>query len=338
MKQLFTNEELESAKSKDLLPLECLVCGKTFFETKHYIKSHIINPHSPATGNCCSQKCANVKQIKNKIINKNCPKCGNEFIAITGKDEKSYCSSKCAHSRPQSLETRKKQSISAKNSEKVKLANLNHATIKRDLICKTCPMCKKEFKVRPSEYKRIYCSKDCYNKDSKADFRKCGKGGCREGSGRSKSGWYKGYYCGSSYELAWIIYNIDHKIDFKRNIEGFEYTFEGVLHKYYPDFIKEGVYYEIKGFKRKNDDAKFKYFPHKLKVLFKKDLKEIFEYVKNTYGNNFIELYEGNPYNEKKNKCIICGNPAKNKFCSRKCTGNGVGNKLSRRADSNCHY
>ena len=38
----------------------------------------------------------------------------------------------------------------------------------------------------PCEEKRIYCSKKCYNKDSKLEFRKCGKGGCREGSGRSK--------------------------------------------------------------------------------------------------------------------------------------------------------
>ena len=34
-------------------------------------------------------------------------------------------------------------------------------------------------------------------------------GGIREGAGRSKSGWYKGYYCNSSYELAWVIYSLD---------------------------------------------------------------------------------------------------------------------------------
>jgi hypothetical protein len=56
-------------------------------------------------------------------------------------------------------------------------------------------------------------------------------------------------------------------------------------------------------------------------VLFKKDLGEIFIYVKNTYGNNFIELYKGNPYNERNNVCKICGKPAKKKFCGRGCSG-----------------
>ena len=31
---------------------------------------------------------------------------------------------------------------------------------------------------------------------------------------RSKKGFYKGFYCGSSYELAYVIYNIDHNIPF----------------------------------------------------------------------------------------------------------------------------
>lgn len=321
MKKLFTEEEYALANSNDLLPIECLVCGKTFYKTKHYIKSHILNPNSPATGNVCSKECASIKQIKCKPIKKICPKCGKEFDTVSGKEEKKFCSSFCAHSRKQTLEMKEKLKISFKISEKVKLAVLNRRIKEKDLIIKTCPICKNEFKVIPCYKNRIYCSKECYRKDINCEFRNHGKGGCREGSGRSKSGWYKGYYCGSSYELAWVIYNIDHKIKFERNYEGFDYEFEGEKHKYYPDFIKDGIYYEIKGFKRKNDDAKFKYFPHELKVLFKKNLKEIFTYVKNTYGNNFIELYEGNPYDEKNNTCSICGKPAKNMYCSRECSG-----------------
>ena len=34
-------------------------------------------------------------------------------------------------------------------------------------------------------------------------------GGLRHGSGRGKKGWYKGYWCDSTWELAWVIYQLD---------------------------------------------------------------------------------------------------------------------------------
>ena len=37
--------------------------------------------------------------------------------------------------------------------------------------------------------------------------KKCGKGGgYKPGSGRGKQGWYKGYWCDSSWELAFVMY------------------------------------------------------------------------------------------------------------------------------------
>jgi hypothetical protein len=323
MKQLFTDEELNSAKSNDLLPIECVECGKTFYKTKHYIKSIILNTKYPANGDYCSNSCTNAKK-KNKIIEKICPRCGNSFQTKEGHGTKKYCSDFCSHSRKQTVETKNKLSISVKNSEKSKKANLKRKIKDKDLIIKLCPICGNEMKLLPSEKNKIYCSKDCYNKDYKLEYRKKSSGGVREGSGRSKSGWYKGYYCNSSYELAFVVYNIDHNISFKRNNEGFDYFYKKSTHKYYPDFIVDDVYYEIKGFLRGNDKFKFKYFPHKLKIMLKEDLIEIFDYVKNKYGNNFIELYEGNPHKIKKNICLICGEPAKNLYCSRKCSGIGV--------------
>ncbi len=144
-------------------------------------------------------------------------------------------------------------------------------------------------------------------------------GGMRIGSGRGKKGWYKGYWCDSSYELAWVIYHIDHKISFKRNNKGFKYFYAGKIHKFYPDFIKDGFYYEIKGYKTKQLEAKIKQFPHKIKILYKTDLKKIFEYVIDTYGKNFIKLYEDKNYLKFCQECksVIC---VKNKsgIC-RKC-------------------
>jgi len=49
------------------------------------------------------------------------------------------------------------------------------------------------------------------------------KGGKREHSGRGKQGRYNGIWCDSSWELAWVIYNFDHGIKFKRYSGYFEY-------------------------------------------------------------------------------------------------------------------
>lgn len=51
-------------------------------------------------------------------------------------------------------------------------------------------------------------------------------GGYREGSGRGKKGIYKGYYCDSSWELAYVIYNLEHDIKFERNTQTFEYEYK----------------------------------------------------------------------------------------------------------------
>lgn len=118
-------------------------------------------------------------------------------------------------------------------------------------------------------------------------------GGYRKGSGRGKSGWYQGYWCDSSWELAFVIYNLEHNIPFARNTEGFEYEFEDIKHKYYPDFMMEdGSYIEIKGYETEQTLAKYIAFPYKLLVLKLKDLKNIFGYVNEKYGNDFIRLYE----------------------------------------------
>jgi len=131
---------------------------------------------------------------------------------------------------------------------------------------------------------------------SEESKRKCGKGGgYKPGSGRGKQGWYKGYWCDSSWELAYVIYNLEHNIKFKRNNEGFEYEFENKKFKYYPDFILEdGTYVEIKGYLDKKNMAKINSFQNKLIIIDKNSIKEYLNYVIEKYGKNFIELYNIN--------------------------------------------
>jgi hypothetical protein len=127
---------------------------------------------------------------------------------------------------------------------------------------------------------------------------KCG--GLRKGSGRGKKGYYKGIWCDSSWELAWVIYNIEHDIKFKRNWEKFEYEYENKIHFYIPDFILENnQYIEIKG-RRKIDDLtekeliKMNAFKEKnnLQILLEKEIKPYIDYAIKKYGNDFIKLYE----------------------------------------------
>ena len=121
-------------------------------------------------------------------------------------------------------------------------------------------------------------------------------GGKRHGSGRGKQGWYKGYWCDSSWELAWVIFNIDHNIQFKRYSGYFEYQFNGAKHKYYPDFeLEDGTIVEIKGAEKlKQWKAKLEQFPQdkQFQVIGKNEINKYLKYVTEKYGDDFIKLYE----------------------------------------------
>ena len=117
-------------------------------------------------------------------------------------------------------------------------------------------------------------------------------GGYRKGSGRGKKGWYKGYFCDSSWELAYVIYNLDHGIKFERNKEKFKYIFEGKEYSYLPDFIVDGKYVEVKGYWTKQWQAKYDQFPKELSIITEKEIKPYLEYVENKYGKDFTKLYE----------------------------------------------
>lgn len=121
-------------------------------------------------------------------------------------------------------------------------------------------------------------------------------GGLRQGSGRGKKGWYKGYFCDSTYELVYIIYNIDHNIKFDRCNLTYEYEYNNKVHIYHPDFILEDdSLIEVKGYHTDLVDIKVNSVKDRpIKVLYEKDLKYAFDYVKEHYKyNKLVDLYEG---------------------------------------------
>lgn len=116
-------------------------------------------------------------------------------------------------------------------------------------------------------------------------------------TGRGKKGWYKGFYCSSTYELAYIIYCIDNSIPIERYKGFYWYEYNGKRHKYFPDFILgDGSLVEIKGFWTDLVDIKANaVYDRKLSILYYDDLKDILHYVCNKYNvkeTNLELLYE----------------------------------------------
>lgn len=236
---------------------------------------------------------------------KRCLKCNNEHSGVFGSGK--YCSRSCANSR----------TFSENSLQKKSLANRGKTPWNKGLqskvVASKCLYCSEDINHWISTPKKYHAS--CWRKVS---------GGLRRGSGRGKSGWYKGFWCDSSYELAWVIYQLDHNRPFERNRVKYQYTWKSQIRTYTPDFIQNGEIIEIKGFMTEQTRAKLVSVPN-LKVLFASDMRVEFDYVKHTYGKNYIQLYEGNPYKDKSSKCILCGAPAAKQYCSRRCSA--IGNK-----------
>lgn len=88
---------------------------------------------------------------------------------------------------------------------------------------------------------------------------------------------YKGIDLHGRWELGYAKFLDSNKILWRRPAERFEYQFQDSTHYYTPDFylIEENCYVEIKGYKTMKDEAKWKQFPLKLKIMMEKDLRKI---------------------------------------------------------------
>lgn len=248
----------------------------------------------------------NIEQYnKEHITHYRCKQCGKEFTEKYSKTSSGeFCSRTCAAKYSALIkreETNKKQhdimfGIKYVNGEKI---NIKEEYYKNPKICPICgniiPYEKKKFKT---------CSQECSKKLCSQTLKKKGVysiGGYVPFSCRSHHGYYKGIYCDSTFELAYLIYCLDHNIDIKRCNEVFEYEYEGKKHHYHPDFIVNGEIIEIKNYYREINDIKLNAVNKPIKILYYDDLIPIFDYVAKTYDkkynchkNNFYELYEEN--------------------------------------------
>lgn len=183
---------------------------------------------------------------------------------------------------------------------------------KRYKQCK-CIVCGKEFSVVRCSRKNcgVYCSLKC-NPNA---------GGARRGSGHSKSGWYKGIFCNSTWELAFVVWCLDNNTPIRRfDGKALTYLVNGETKNYHPDFVVGDIecVVEIKGYVTPKSIAKQDQNPHVL-LLTKNELIHVFEYMKK-YGN-YVELFDGNPHSSKKNECKVCRKLCKRLLCSQHCSG-----------------
>ena len=117
-------------------------------------------------------------------------------------------------------------------------------------------------------------------------------GGYRKGSGRGKKGWYKDVFCDSSWELAFLVYHLEHNLYIERYNKRRSYLYKGQKHTYIPDFITDDGVIEIKGYITEQWMCKQEQNPD-VKILYEKDMIPFLNYVVSKYGNKFWEvLYE----------------------------------------------
>lgn len=275
-------------------------------------------------------------------LEKVCPTCGKKFYKnYTKYTLTPFCCLSCAttySSRVNREERNKKISMGVMKSEKHKAHRKQRAESYKKRI--------EKYNENPNRCKVCNSIIEYKNRNNQTCSTKCGAvligikntgnsniGGHRDKGGRSKSGYYKGHFCGSTYELAYTIYNLDHDIPFERNTKGFPYEYKGKIHNYYPDYITPNGYVEIKGYWSELVDLKLSSVKEPIQILYEKDLQYAFDYVSKTYLNgrktHFEELYDskvdGFTYEY---ICDTCGKTFRTnlkrkkdakKFCSRSC-------------------
>ena len=235
--------------------------------------------------------------------------CGQEAKFITRNGKK--C---CSESNQKCLEIRRKNSTGVKESIKNGRMVISPACTTSGIASWNKGLTKEtDFRLKNLSESLIskYRSGELYptsrgrhhTEETKRKLSKCG--GIKKGAGRGKHGWYKGYWCDSSWELAWIIYQLDHGVKFERNDIGFDYEFEGKKRKYYPDFrLTDGTYVEIKGWLNDMTKAKIDQFVAPLLVITGKLIEPYVKYVVCKYGVNFVEMYAD--YKKPKREIFIC--------------------------------
>ena len=235
-----------------------------------------------------------------------CEKCGKIMTEKYGSGR--FCSRACANSHDRTEESKQKISQIMRqkeiNSSKSLLPRYSSGNIKEYRLTEEylanpdrCVICGSPILHRYRN-KRKTCGKEseCYSLlRSNIRINTINERGIHHNTlHRYKHGFYKGIECDSSWELAFLLYHLDKGNNIERNKKGFIYYINESPHQYFPDFIIDGIYYEIKGYKDETVPYKLEQFP-KDKTLIMIDKDSIYPYLKfarTSYGDDFALIYD----------------------------------------------
>lgn len=217
------------------------------------------------------------------IYSHTCEKCETNFTRSSTWGSTRFCTKACANSRarPQELRDRVGNTLKSRyaSNELQRKTPPNKGQSKLPKI--ECPICGSLCKP-----KRKTCSRPCRVILSSQNALK------QEKHGGGHKGRYKGTPCDSTYELAFLIWHLDHGIDIKRCESVYPYTYKDKMSSYKPDFVVEGQEIEIKGYMCNRAQAKLDQNPHVF-VVDKVAIQPYLNYVKEVYQIKHVkDLYD----------------------------------------------
>jgi hypothetical protein len=225
-----------------------------------------------------------------KLLGKKCKQCENflEYKKFTS----DFCNHSCAAKYNNVNRTVNFTIEGKEKQQETGLKNLLKTSNRKGIrkyFDLNCCICKKDFKVTYEKKLNKTCSKECRSKlFSQTNH--------RENNTSGKYGYYQEIYCASSWELAFLITNLDLGHNIERCKLTFTYVMNGEQHTYFPDFIMNGIIYEIKGYEK--EDVKLKteavmQAGYKIEVIRKKEILPIIKAIKNRYDiKDITVLYD----------------------------------------------
>jgi len=274
----------------------CKYCGKEF-ETGRELGSHYLkclqNPNHDEI--IAKAAISNRERNGKHLITVNCVVCGKEYeVFVSDRDyllgKYRKCCSKLCSNRLTKMNSNQNE-VNQKRSDSLKLY------YKNKLKSYTCQHCGKEYIRTSDNHSFKYCSDECMRAERHEKLSKLAvvnqAGGLKPETTHSyyKRGYYYNIWCDSSWELAFVIYCLDHNMNIKRNKTYLEYSYDGKIYKFYPDFIVDETLVEIKGFYTPKNRAKREQHPE-IEFIDKDKIQPYLEYVIKEYGRNFTDLYD----------------------------------------------
>jgi len=271
--------------------IKCEICDSDYeLATKRYNEAK----KKGQKGFCCSSPCWTVWRNRIHKVTKPCEECGNMFTTPKVKREHRFCSASCTGKNNQRfIDVELLRVIGKQRAKEGKLPEKLLASAKASRIYKKCSVCLVSYYGKPS----VCGSQECISESRKRGHKRISrkrkelfaKGLLKVTGGTTKWMTYKDNRIQGTYEYRACV--ILDKLKDLKLIKDWEYTnrrvpyigVDGKRHTYLLDFSATTnggatIYIETKGFKRPNDDLKWKAVKDigaRLIIWFNGDLKRI---------------------------------------------------------------